>query len=106
MVPTASEVGCQTHKEALDYIKQLGFKTNPMTRVCANIQEVWQFIMEMTEKRQSLPYEIDGIVIKVNRLDWQERLGYTAKVPKWAIAYKFPAEEVITKLKRYCFYNW
>ena len=60
MVPTASEVGCQTHKEALDYIKQLGFKTNPMTRVCANIQEVWQFIMEMTEKRQSLPYEIDG----------------------------------------------
>ena len=99
MVPTASEVGCQTHKEALDYIKQLGFKTNPMTRVCANIQEVWQFIMEMTEKRQSLPYEIDGIVIKVNRLDWQERLGYTAKVPKWAIAYKFPAEEVITKLK-------
>lgn len=99
MVPTASEVGCHTHKESLDYIKKLGFKTNPMTRVCSNIHEVWAFIQEMTDKRPTLPYEIDGIVIKVNRLDWQERLGYTAKVPKWAIAYKFPAEEVVTKLK-------
>lgn len=99
MVPMASEVGCQTHKDALDYIQKLGFKTNPMTRVCSNIQEVWSFILEMTDKRPTLPYEIDGIVIKVNRLDYQERLGYTAKVPKWAIAYKFPAEEVVTKLK-------
>ena len=99
MVPTAQEVGCATHKEALDYIAKLGFKVNPMTRVCTSIQEVWSFIEEMTEKRDSLPYEIDGIVVKVNSLDWQERLGYTAKVPKWAIAYKFPAEEVITKLK-------
>jgi len=99
MVPTAQEVGCETHKEALDYIKRLGFKINPMTRVCHDIKEVWAFIQEMTEKRQSLPYEIDGIVIKVNNIDQQERLGYTAKVPKWAIAYKFPAEEVITRLK-------
>lgn len=99
MVPTAPEAGCTTHKEALDFIKKLGFKTNPMTRVCSSIQEVWAFIQEMTEKRNSLPYEIDGIVIKVNNLEWQERLGYTAKVPKWAIAYKFPAEEVTTKLK-------
>lgn len=99
MVPTATEIGCTTHKEALDYIKKLGFKTNPMTKVCQDIHEVWTFIQEMTEKRAALPYEIDGIVIKVNRIDWQERLGYTAKVPKWAIAYKFPAEEVVTKLK-------
>lgn len=99
MVPMASEVGFQTHKDALDYIKKLGFKTNPMTKVCSSIQEVWDFILEMTDKRPTLPYEIDGIVIKVNRLDYQERLGYTAKVPKWAIAYKFPAEEVVTKLK-------
>lgn len=99
MVPMAPEAGCTTHKEALDFIKKLGFKTNPMTRVCSSIQEVWTFIQEMTEKRNSLPYEIDGIVIKVNNLEWQERLGYTAKVPKWAIAYKFPAEEVTTKLK-------
>lgn len=99
MVPTATEVGCTTHKEALDYIKNLGFKTNPMTKVCSNVKEVWAFIQEMTEKRSTLPYEIDGIVIKVNNIEWQERLGYTAKVPKWAIAYKFPAEEVVTKLK-------
>lgn len=98
MVPTASEVGCKTHKESLEYISKLGFKTNPMTRVCKDIKEVWAFIQEMTEKRSSLPYEIDGIVIKVNNIEWQERLGYTAKVPKWAIAYKFPAEEVTTKL--------
>ena len=70
-----------------------------MTRICSTVDEVWAFIQEMTEKRDDLPYEIDGIVIKVNRLDYQERLGYTAKVPKWAIAYKFPAQEVVTKLK-------
>lgn len=99
MVPTALEVECTTHKDALDYIHQLGFKTNPMTRVCSNIKDVWSFIQEMTEKRDTFPYEIDGIVIKVNNLQEQERIGYTAKVPKWAIAYKFPAEEVVTKLK-------
>lgn len=99
MVPTALEVGCHSHKEALEYIAKMGFKTNPMTRVCATVQDVWHFIEEMSEKRHTLPYEIDGIVIKVNDLAWQERLGYTAKVPKWAIAYKFPAKEVTTKLK-------
>lgn len=99
MVPTALEAGCTTHKESLDFIKKLGFKTNPMTKVCSSIQEVWAFIKDMTEIRNTLPYEIDGIVIKVNSIEWQERLGYTAKVPKWAIAYKFPAEEVVTKLK-------
>lgn len=99
MVPTALEVGCTTHKDALDYIHQLGFKTNPLTKVCFSIKEVWNFIEEMTNKRETFPYEIDGIVIKVNNLLAQERIGYTAKVPKWAIAYKFPAEEVVTKLK-------
>ncbi|MEG0275442.1 MAG: NAD-dependent DNA ligase LigA [Coprobacillus sp.] len=99
MVPTAQEVGCTTHKEALDYISKLGFKTSSLTKVCSSIKEVWAFIEEMTAKRDELPYEIDGIVVKVNDLSWQERIGYTAKVPKWAIAYKFPAEEVVTKLK-------
>ena len=99
MVPTSREVGCQTHKESLDYIQKLGFKTNPMTKVFNNVKDVWNFILEVTDKRQELPYEIDGVVIKVNDISQQERLGYTAKVPKWAIAYKFPAEEVVTKLK-------
>ena len=98
-VPMALDMDVSTHKEALDFIHKLGFKVNPYTRVCKDIKEVWNFILEMTEKRESLPYEIDGIVIKVNDLDKQERLGFTAKVPKWAIAYKFPAEEVTTKLK-------
>lgn len=99
MVPTAQELGCVTHQKALEYIHGLGFKTSPMTKVCSSIKDVWSFIEDMTTKRNDLPYEIDGIVIKVNDLSWQERIGYTAKVPKWAIAYKFPAEEVVTKLK-------
>lgn len=98
-VPMALDIDVYTHKEALDFIKQLGFKTNPYTKVCRDIKEVWHFIEEMSEKRALLPYEIDGIVIKVNDLNKQERLGYTAKTPKWAIAYKFPAEQVVTKLK-------
>ncbi len=99
MVPTAIEMGCETHYEALMRIKELGFKTNPYTKVCQSIDDVWKYIEEMTSQRNDLPYEIDGIVIKVNNIASQERVGYTAKVPKWAIAYKFPAEEVITKLK-------
>jgi len=97
-VPMALEMGVATHKEALELIHQLGFKVNPFTRVCKDIKEVWKFVEEMTFERENLPYEIDGIVIKVNDLAKQERLGFTAKVPKWAIAYKFPAEEVTTKL--------
>lgn len=99
MVPTAHDIGCQSHSEALEYIKKLGFKVNPLTRLCRDVKEVWKFIEHITEIRNTLPYEIDGVVIKVNQLASQERLGYTAKVPKWAIAYKFPAEEVVTKLK-------
>ena len=98
-VPNAMDIDVVTHKEALNFIKKLGFKTNPYTKVCKDMNEVWKFVQEITNKRDSLPYEIDGIVIKVNDLNKQERLGYTAKVPKWAIAYKFPAEEVVTKLK-------
>ncbi len=97
-VPMALDMHIQTHEEALNYIKNIGFKVNPNIRKCQNVDEVWQYILEMTDKRSHLPYEIDGIVIKVNDLNQQERLGYTAKVPKWSIAYKFPAEEVVTKL--------
>lgn len=98
-VPEASQIDAKTQMECLNKMKEMGFKTNPHTRVCKTIQEVWAYIEEMGALRAQLPYEIDGIVIKVNNLNSQQRLGYTAKVPKWAIAYKFPAEEVITKLK-------
>lgn len=87
-----------THYESLEYIKSLGFKVNPNVRLVKNVDEVLKFVREWTEKRSSLDYEIDGIVIKLNDVKKQEELGYTAKVPRWATAYKFPPEEVITKL--------
>ncbi len=99
MLPDALDYNCQTHYDALKWIASLGFKTNPHTRLCQNIEEVWTYIEEMSTKRSELPYEIDGIVVKVNDISIQNQLGFTVKVPKWATAYKFPAEEVITKLK-------
>ncbi|WP_042352006.1 NAD-dependent DNA ligase LigA [Bacillus massiliigorillae] len=90
--------GVVAHSEGLDLLDELGFKTNKERRTCANIEEVIQYVNGWTEKRPHLPYEIDGIVIKVNSLAQQEELGMTAKSPRWAIAYKFPAEEVVTKL--------
>ncbi|MCT2536813.1 NAD-dependent DNA ligase LigA [Aquibacillus koreensis] len=93
------EAGTLTsHSERLDYLQSLGFKTNPEWRRCANIGEVINYIQSWVEKRAGLSYDIDGIVVKVDRLDYQETLGFTAKSPRWAIAYKFPAEEVVTKL--------
>ena len=80
-------------------LERFGFKTNPLRKVFNNMDDVWQYILEMTEKRNRLPYEIDGMVIKVDSLSAQEELGTTIKVPKWAIAYKFPAEEVLTTLE-------
>ncbi|ANC75583.1 DNA ligase (NAD(+)) LigA [Fictibacillus phosphorivorans] len=87
------------HDESLTYLSHLGFKTNPEWKKCANIEEVIEYVNSWQEKRPDLPYEIDGIVIKVNSLYQQEELGFTAKNPRWAIAYKFPAEEVVTKLE-------
>jgi DNA ligase (NAD+) len=88
-----------SHDESLTYLSHLGFKTNPEWKKCDNIDEVIEFVNGWQEKRPDLPYEIDGIVIKVNSLYQQEELGFTAKNPRWAIAYKFPAEEVVTKLE-------
>lgn len=99
MVPDAKDYGLSTHSESIQWVKELGFKTNPFSRTCKDINEVISYIEEFTQKRNELSYEIDGIVIKVNNLDLQEELGFTAKTPKWATAYKFPAEEVVTKLK-------
>jgi DNA ligase (NAD+) len=88
-----------SHDESLTYLSHLGFKTNPEWKKCDSIDEVIEFVNGWQEKRPDLPYEIDGIVIKVNSLYQQEELGFTAKNPRWAIAYKFPAEEVVTKLE-------
>ena len=95
----ADELGFKKHSEALDYISSLGFRTNKERRICYGIDAVLQYIAEYTEKRPSLEYDIDGIVIKVNDISKYNVLGYTAKTPKWAIAYKFPPEEVVTKLE-------
>lgn len=79
-------------------MENLGFKINPHNKLVKNIDEIIAYIEKEGDTRKSLSYEIDGIVIKVNNVDLQEKLGYTAKYPRWAVAYKFPAEEVLTKL--------
>ena len=98
-LPDPEDYGLNTHSEAIEYMRKLGFKINPNNRLVKNIKEVLEFIEEKGELRSSLPYDIDGVVVKVNSIAEQKRLGYTAKYPKWATAYKFPAEEVLTKLK-------
>ena len=88
----------KTQVMALEDMKNIGFKVNPLYRHCKNMDEVIEYIKEMGEKRASLPYDIDGIVIKVNEMEYHDIIGETVKYPKWAIAYKFPPEEVVTKL--------
>ncbi len=90
--------GIDSHAEMLDYLETLGFPSNKQRQLCATIDDVLSFINKWTEERPNLPYEIDGIVVKVNRYAHQDELGFTAKSPRWAIAYKFPAEEVTTKV--------
>lgn len=98
-LPNALEYDINTHYEALEYLKELGFVINPNTKLVNNIDEVIHYIEDAGQKRKTLPYEIDGVVIKLNNIDDQQQLGFTAKYPKWATAYKFPAEEVVTRLK-------
>ncbi|MDU2883747.1 MAG: NAD-dependent DNA ligase LigA [Staphylococcus epidermidis] len=93
-----TEFNATTQSEALEELDQLGFKTNQERERVSDIEGVLNYIEKWTSKRGSLSYDIDGIVIKVNDLSQQEEMGYTQKSPRWAIAYKFPAEEVITKL--------
>ncbi|MCJ0553588.1 NAD-dependent DNA ligase LigA [Enterococcus cecorum] len=88
-----------TQEEALQALDRLGFKINPNRRICQNVDEIWEYITEYHEKRADLPYEIDGIVIKVNDLNLQDELGFTVKAPRWAIAYKFPPEEAETVIR-------
>ncbi|WP_175986600.1 NAD-dependent DNA ligase LigA [Bacillus sp. Marseille-Q1617] len=93
------DTGIDSHSEGLDQLDKLGFKTNPERKRCADIEEVLEYVESWTERRPDLSYDIDGIVIKVDSLEQQKELGTTAKSPRWAIAFKFPAEEVITILK-------
>ena len=98
-LPNPLDYGLNTHKEALDYMHKLGFKINTNNKLVNSINEVIDFINEKGKIRKDLPYDIDGVVIKVNDIREQQKLGYTAKYPRWATAYKFPAEEVLTKLE-------
>ncbi|MFP8784134.1 NAD-dependent DNA ligase LigA [Planococcus plakortidis] len=91
--------GLNDHDESLRYLTELGFKTNGERKLCSSVDDVLQYIEQWTDGRNGLSYEIDGIVIKVNRFLHQQDLGFTAKSPKWATAYKFPAEEVMTTVR-------
>ena len=96
-------VEIHSQSEALSKMSELGFKVNPNSRLCSTMYEVFEYIKEMGEKRPNLPYDIDGIVLKVDNIDMHDEIGVTAKYPKWAIAYKFPPEEVKTRLKEVTF---
>lgn len=88
----------KSHSESLEFLKNLGFSVSPNYKVCSDINQVIEFIEYWTENRDKLDFEIDGMVIKVNNLEQREEMGYTAKSPRWAIAYKFPAEKKKTKI--------
>ena len=98
-LPDAKKYGINSQEEALEYMKKLTFPVNPNIKKINSIEEITDYIDHYSNVRDSLEYDIDGIVIKVNNFTDQEKLGVTAKVPKWAIAYKFPAEQVLTKLE-------
>ena len=89
-----------THYGFLEQLKKWGFPVNPEIRLCHTTEEMIAFFRSMTEKRASLPYDIDGVVYKVNRIDLQQRLGFIARSPRWAIAHKFPAEQAMTRLNQ------
>ena len=97
-LPNPEDYGIKTHWEALKFMKELGFKTNPNNLLVTDVEGILSYISAKSEERSHLPYDIDGVVIKVNNIDEQKQLGFTAHHPKWATAYKFPAEEVLTKL--------
>ncbi len=91
-------IAIPTHFEAMRHLSALGLKTNPQTRLCPSIDSVVEFCAEFEGRRRQLGYEIDGMVIKVNRLDQQAHLGRTARAPRWAMAYKYPAQQAVTRI--------
>lgn len=99
-IPNPEEYGLKTQSESLQFLKQLGFVINYKLNMFAkNVNEIVEHIGYLSSIRKDLPYEIDGVVLKVDNLNDEEKLGFTARVPRWGIAYKFPAEEVLTTLK-------
>ena len=98
-LPNPEDYGIKTHYEALEFMKSLGFRTNPNNLYVTDINGILSFIEAKGKERPNLEYDIDGVVVKLNNIAEQKVLGYTAHHPKWAIAYKFPAEEVLTKLE-------
>ncbi len=98
-IPNPDKYGIKTQDESLKLLKELGFKTNyKLNKIAKNVNDIINYIDDLGEKRKSLPFEIDGVVLKVNDLDDEKKLGFTQRVPRWGIAYKFPAVEVLTTL--------
>ena len=103
-IPEPEKYGIKTQKESLDFLRELGFKTNyELNSLAHSASEIEKYIEDLGSKRSSLPYDIDGVVIKVNSLSDEDELGFTSRVPRWGIAYKFPALEVLTKLNEIVF---
>ena len=99
-LPNPDKYGIKTQDESLSFLKELGFKTNyKLNGIANNVNDIINYIDNLSMKRESLPFEIDGVVLKVNSLDDEAKLGFTERVPRWGIAYKFPAQEVLTTLK-------
>jgi len=94
-----SEMPGDTQSGMIKWFEHCGFKTNPLTKMCRTVEALSQFHREIEARRSSLDYDIDGVVYKVDRLDWQERLGFVSRSPRWAIAHKFPAEKATTVVK-------
>lgn len=93
-------VSIQSHYEAMERLREWGFRVSPLIRIARSIDEVIAYHHEMEEQRDTFDYEMDGVVVKVNRFDLQERLGWTARAPRWAIAYKFKAREALTRIRK------
>ncbi len=99
-LPNPERYGIRTQSESIDFLRELGFVTNhKLNGLAKNTNEIISYINDLAKKREGLPFEIDGVVLKVNNLKDEEKLGFTQRVPRWGIAYKFPAEEVLTTLK-------
>ena len=99
-IPNPEDYGIKTQKESLEFLRKLGFVTNyKLNGYAKNVKDIINYIDSLFEKRDNLPFEIDGVVLKVDNLEDEKRLGFTSRVPRWGIAYKFPAKEVLTTLK-------